>query len=359
MGASIADVARLSGVSVATVSRALRGLPNVSVDTRARVRAAADELDYVADPNAARLAGQRTSTLALVVPMLSSWYHGRLLEAVEQAAGTAALEVLPYVLTSEERVAAFVEQLPFRKRIDALLVSDIPLEPEAAARVVDGGVPVVTCGAGLPGASTVRIDDRAAAAGVTRHLLGLGHVDVGVIGGPGLGPDFTVPHDRVAGVVDALDEVGLRLRPEAVLPGNYRADDGARGMAALLATDRVPTAVVALSDEMAIGAIHTARAAGLRVPQDLSVVGFDDHDLARYADLTTVRQDIGRVGGGLVALALERVEDPSADPVHRVVPTSLVERGTTAPPPAPGGLAAGGPGATTTPTGGHPVGRTT
>lgn len=335
MGSSIADVARLSGVSVATVSRALRDLPNVSPTTRDRVRRAAAELHYVADPNAARLAGQRAATVGLVVPMLSTWYHSTLFAGVEQACEDAGHDVLPYVVGNRERLSAFVDDLPFRKRVDGLVLADIPLLPDMIDRIEGTGVAVATCGPNVPGGSSLRIDDRAAAAAATQHLLGLGHERLAVIGGLQRDPfDFVVPHNRMAGVRDALAAAGHDLDDDLVLEGDYMPRGGARAMEALLARPGPrPTAVVALSDEMAFGAIHVARRAGLRVPQDLSVVGFDDHDLARYVDLTTIRQDVVGIGRRLVELLLQAVEAPTEPGVHERAATELVVRATTGPAP--------------------------
>lgn len=336
VGASIADVARLSGVSMATVSRALRGLPNVSPPTRDRVLAAAEQLHYVADPSASRLARQRTSTIGLVVPMLGGWYHGELFRAVEHAAGEAGYDLLPFVTGSGERLQRFVRELPFRKRVDGVAVADVPADGDSARRLTEGDVPVVTCGTSLPGASSVRIDDRAAAADATAHLVALGHTDLAVIGVQGAAqPDFAVPIQRLRGVRDALAAAGLELPDHRIMHGGgYRADDGAVAMRAILDDDAgAPTAVVAFSDEMAIGAVHAARAAGLGVPDDLSVIGFDDHDVSRFVGLTTVRQDVPAIGARLTALLVDRLVDPQAPAAHEVAETRLVVRQTTGPAP--------------------------
>jgi DNA-binding LacI/PurR family transcriptional regulator len=337
VAASIADVARRSGVSVATVSRALRGLPNVSPATRDRVRVAADELHYVADPNAARLAGQRTWTIGLVLPMLSTWYHSRLFEGIERAGEELGYDVLPYVVGGRERLRAFLADQPFRKRVDVLVVADVRLDEAVLADLRATGVPVLVCGMHVEGASSLRLDDRAATAGATRHLLDLGHTDIAVIGGLTDDPfDFAVPLERIAGVRDALGAAGLALPDDHVQPGDHRPESGERAMQTLLALRPRPTGVIALSDEMAIGALHAVRQAGLRVPDDVSVVGFDDHDVARHVELTTVRQDVVGIGTRLVEMLVAELADPAAGPRHEIAPTELVVRGTTG---APAGAA--------------------
>ena len=333
MEASIADVARLSGVSVATVSRALRGLPNVSPATRERVVQAAEELHYHPDPNAARLAGQRTTTIGLVMPVLGSWYHAQLFAGVEGAAAAADMEVLPIVLAGRDRLVQFVQKLPFRKRVDGLVVADVPLADDELDRVLSADVPVVM--GGIPDSRTTSLhpDERRASREAVQHLLDLGHTSIGIIGGLEDDPfGFPSPHARIQGARDATGAAGLDLPDERVVPGNFGFAGGAEAMERLLAADEPPTAVFALSDEMAVGAIHTARHSGLDVPGDLSVVGFDDHDVARFVDLTTVRQDVMGIGERLAELLLERIADPDAPLRHETVHTELVVRGTTARP---------------------------
>lgn len=329
MGASIADVARLSGVSVATVSRALRGLPNVSPATRDRVRAAADELRYVADPNAARLAGRSTRTVGLVVPVLSSWYHAQVVAGVEGALVAEGYDLLPFVVGGAQRLQRFVEELPFRKRVDGLLLVDVPMTQAQVATVTGAGVPVVTSGVRVDGIPSLRLDDHAAAAAAVAHLLEQGHQRVAVIGGLADDPfGFQVPRDRLAGARDALGAAGLSLDDDLVVSGNFSFAGGAEAMHDLLALPDPPTAVFAISDEMAVGAIHAARSCGLVVPDDLAVVGFDDHDVARYVDLTTVRQDVLWVGERLTELLLEQLGDDDVLARHETVPAELVVRGT-------------------------------
>ena len=336
MSSTIEDVARAAQVSVATVSRALRGLPNVAPSTRSRVVAAANELDYVADPTASRLAGGRRLVLGLVVPMLGQWFYAKLFSGIEAVATVAGYDVLPFTTSGPGGSERFIRQLPFRKRVDGLILADAPLSDIQFEAVMRTGVPVVSLGSFAPGVSGIAVDNIAASRLAVGHLTALGHTRIALIGGS---PDdpfrFSVPVDRFHGYQDALRTAGLSFDPSLVVPGNFSAEGGAEAMQKLLGAPSPPTAVFACSDEMAIGAMQVARDAGLRVPEDVSMIGIDDHDVSAYVGLTTIRQDVTGQGERVARLLLERLQSDAVgqEEVHEVHPTRLVVRRSTGPPP--------------------------
>jgi LacI family transcriptional regulator, repressor for deo operon, udp, cdd, tsx, nupC, and nupG len=330
---TIEDVARRAKVSVATVSRALRGLPNVAPSTRQRVMAVAAELEYVADPSASRLAGGSGRTVGLVVPMLGQWYYAKLFSGVEAVVAAADHDLLPFTLSGPGGISRFVETLPFRKRADGLIIVDAPLAVEDLRRVAASGAPVVTLGLASELAPGLVIDNAAASRLAVGHLTGLGHRRIALIGGLTDDPfHFSVPVDRYRGYRDALQAAGLEVDPSLVVPGNFSLEGGAEAMHVLLAHDDPPSAVFACSDEMAIGAMQVARDAGRRIPEDLSIVGFDDHDVAEYVGLTTIRQDVVGQGEQVASMLLDLLSGGAGTPERRVLPTRLVVRRTTAPP---------------------------
>jgi DNA-binding LacI/PurR family transcriptional regulator len=209
------------------------------------------------------------------------------------------------------------------------------LQPDRAEQdaLSAAGGPVAIVGMAVPGWSSVRIDDYAAARRAMDHLIALGHRRIGFLGGH---PDdvlhASAAIDRQAGWRDALRSAGLPAAPELDETGGFTVPGGKAGMGRLLALPRPPTAVFAASDEMAIAAAWTARRAGLRVPGDVSVVGIDDHEMAELFELTTVAQPVEVQGALAAEMLLTALADPSAPPVQLVVPTELVVRGTTAPP---------------------------
>lgn len=332
MGASIGDVAARAGVSVATVSRALRDLPNVAPSTRDRVRMAAAELQYVADPNASRLAAGRTRTIGMVVPLITQWYFAQVVTGAEGVLAASGYDLLLYNVGGPSGRARFLESLPFRKRVDGVIVVDLPLSEREQERLQSAGAPVVLVGVRSRTAPTVTIDNVAAACTATRHLVNLGHERIGLVSGSPDDPlGFPAPLERRAGYQRVLEEAGLDARPELDVPGNFSMRGGAEAMAQLLAADRPPTAVFAESDEMAIGALKTVRDAGLCVPADISVIGFDDHEAAEYLGLTTMHQSVLDQGEVAAGVLLRTIEGGGRAPEHIVLPTKLVVRTTTGP----------------------------
>ena len=334
---TIGDVARRADVSVATVSRALRGLPNVAPSTRTRVLQAAEELQYVSNPSASQLAGGRSLTVGLVVPMLGQWYYSRVFTGVEGVVGAAGYDVMPFTLSGPGGVSRFVESLPFRRRVDGLVLVDAPLDDDQIAVVRAAGATLVTMGLLIDGVAGLAVDNLAAARLAVGHLTGLGHERIALIGGADDDPfRFAAPVDRRRGYQEALAAAAIDDDPALVVAGNFSLEGGAEAMHQLLTLDEPPTAVFAGSDEMAIGAMQVARDAGLRVPEELSIVGIDDHDVSEYIGLTTIRQDVVAQGERAAQLLLEQLDPEHVQPpAHERHPTRLVVRRTTAPP-APG-----------------------
>ena len=330
--ASIEDVARLAGVSIATVSRSLRGLPEVAPSTRDRVLAAAHELDYVASPFAARLASGRTSTVAVVVPYVDRWFFACVLGAVEAVLGGAGYDLLLYNLASPTGRERFFTLLPVRKRVDAVLIVSLELTGTEIESMRGLGVPVGIVGSDVPGFFSARIDDIAGAEVAVRHLVGRGHTRVGLIGGDTADPmRFTPPLYRRAGYLDALGAAGISVDPDLEQLGYFTPQGGEAAMARLLSVPDRPTAVFAESDEMAYGAMRAVRRAGLRVPQDVAVMGFDDHDAAEMLDLSTVRQPVRAQGTAVAEALITAIAGSPTDGESTVLATELVVRGSTDP----------------------------
>jgi LacI family repressor for deo operon, udp, cdd, tsx, nupC, and nupG len=333
--ATIEDVAAAAGVSVATVSRALRGLPNVAWSTRERVAKAADALSYRADPSAARLASGRSRSIAIAVPLLNGWYFAQVVAGAEAVCSEAGYVLVVMCVADRSGRRALVDAATsIDRRVDGVVFVDVPVREDELESVAASGLRVVTIGQRCDGFSSVGIDDVAVGELAVAHLVGLGHRRIGIIGGQAedqLG--FVVPQMRQNGAERALTGAGLALDPALYVGGSFNVGGGREAMAELLARPDPPTAVFAMSDEMAFGAMQTLRSAGLRTPDDVSLVGVDDHDLAEVVGLTTVRQsaaDHGARAARLVIDALDGVDDGT--PVRIVHEIELVVRETTATP---------------------------
>lgn len=333
----IDDVARLAGVSTATVSRALRGLPTVSEATRSRVLEAAAQLGYIASPSASRLAGGKTRSVAVVVPRITRWFFATVVEAAEDAFHQAGYDLLLYNLGgSEHERQRLLHTAALYKRVDAVMLVATPLLADDFASVTGLKLPGVTVSSGtrVPGWPSIRIDDVAAARTATEHLVRLGHRRIAHISGdPADELAFTTHIDRRRGWCEALQAAGIEPDPLLDVEAEFTVAGGGRAVAELLRRGAPPTAVFAACDEMAMGAMAALRQAGLRVPADVSVIGIDDHDLAGVVGLTTVAQpaaEQGRLAAATLLRPLTQDDGPVDETV--ILPTRLTVRESTAPP---------------------------
>ena len=338
------DIARRAGVSLATASRALSSAPGVAPATRERVLAVAEQLSYVVSPEASRLSGGSTRRVAVVVPHISRWFFGAMLEALESALREADLDVLLYTVGDAADRHAFFERLPARRKVDAVVVLAFPVSEAEQERLELMGVTIVAAGGQSAVYPYVCIDDEAAGRQAMDHLIFLGHRRIAMIAA--LDPDAPGWPDRpgrTEAYYSALREAGIPADRSLVTTVDWGGLQGAEAMGELLSLREPPTAVYAHSDEVALGALRTLRRAGIRVPEDISVIGIDDHPLAELTDLTTVGQPVRQQGvlAGQMVLGLLQGED-----VDRAVtvPTRLVIRRSTAPPRAIRAAAPGGQG---------------
>lgn len=335
-GTGIEAVARASGVSTATVSRALRGLPGVSDETRARVLDAARVLQYVASPSAATLASGRTRCVGVVLPWVDRWYFSGVLDGISQVLGPAGFDMLVWNLRGSEEVrrTVFTPGM-LSKRVDGVLVVSLRPTPEEFAALQVFGHRVASIGSKVAGWGSVTIDDVQSARMAAQHLLSLGHHRIALVGGAtSSGLQFDTPGRRMQGFSEAMQAAGAEVQQRWVVPADYAEEDGYREARMLLASQDRPTALLLCSDEMAFGALRAVRALGLSVPDDVSIMGIDDHDLSASLGLTTVAQDVAHQGRVAALALLAGVHDPLGTPPASIEPLRLVVRGSTGAPPA-------------------------
>ncbi len=328
------DIAAEAGVSNATVSRALNGLPNVTPSTREHVLSVARRMGYRPDQRGARRANSRPSrlgTVAVVVPLLDQWFYAKIAAAIEETLGGAGYEVQWYTLARLPggRDDLF-ERVLTLDDIDGVIAVSFPLLPQDEEYALTSGLHIVAVNSNESSLPTVRIDDEQAASTAVQHLVNLGHTRIGCITSLLDDPiEFGQTIMKTRAFRATLTAAGLEPDESLILPGNLTSAGGADAMATMLARSNPPTAVFSISDEMAIGAAHTVRRHGLSVPDDVSIVGFDDHDLAHCFDLTTVRQDVAGLGVA-AARKLRQLMSGESVPTETVLPTQLVVRNTTA-----------------------------
>jgi DNA-binding LacI/PurR family transcriptional regulator len=348
--ASIVDVAARAGVSVATVSRALRDMPNVSTTTRDRVLLAAAELHYSASPLASGLVTGRVRSVGVVMPYAGRWFFAEVLRGIEEELRGHGYDLVLHVLADERRRQGFFASLPVRRRVDAILVVALPLMSAEVDVLRTLHVPLACVAEPVAGLHGELIDNVAAGRLAVQHLINLGHRRIACIGGDPRGPErFSIPGLRSQGYREALVSAGIPVRPDWLCDGRYTAQGGELMMTALLSLPGGrPTAVFCQSDEMAFGALRALRRSGLRCPDDVSIVGVDDHELSETFDVTTVAQPVTAQGASAARWVISRLEGtaPLDTDLEGVAthPARLVLRGSTAPaPPAQVPAADGAP----------------
>lgn len=340
---TIQKVADLAGVSTATVSRALAGKKTVSASTKARVEAAAKELGYVVSSAASSLASGRTRNIGVVMPFLDGWFYTRVLKGAHEALSDAGYDLTLYHLDASAtgqggainpRRERLFDEFLGRQRVDGFIAVSLELTDAELTRLRTINKPAVGIGGPIPGAVTLSIDDAAVARLATEHLLSLGHRHIAHIGGdPLLDLDFHLPRNRRAGYEAALKSRSIEPDPLLVRVADFTLAGGYRATLQLLGDPRVaPTAIFAASDEMAMGALLAARDLGKKVPDDLSIIGIDGHELGEFFGLTTVSQFPETQGRLAAEAVLRELHRQTPEPHNVSLPFELVVRRSTSVP---------------------------
>ena len=308
-GATIREVADRAGVSIKTVSRVVNNEPNVRPGTRERVRDAVAALDYEPLPAARGLAGRRTFSIGLVYENPHEFsYFQRLLEgAYEACEGHGhALLLRP---CPDDLTPSMVREFVRQTRVDGvLLTAPIADRGDVTSLLVEGGTAFAQISPRdtNPDWTSVSPDDVAASRALTAHVLGLGHRRIGFIKGD---PRHGASHKRLTGHLECLRDHGLEADPALVVEGRFDFDSGKRGLLALCRLAELPTAIIACNDDTAAGVVVGAHERGIRVPETLSVAGFDDSPTATHTwpALTTVRQPIAAIAHRATELLIANI----------------------------------------------------
>ena len=292
---TIRDVAQEAGVSHQTVSRVINGSSDVLPDTRGRVEAAIQSLGFRPNAIARSMAQGRTNTLACISPNLTDYTFSSIIEGAEQEARQHGYFLLSSSAADAESFEALVSELVGHRRVDGLIVINPYIDERYKS--VPEDFPMVIVGARSRDLSvcSVSLDDEKVAYDATNHLIALGHKQIAMITGPML-EDCSC--DRSDGFMRALKEAGIPVDLSMIIEGNWTATSGQDALLSLAEQGRLPSAIFAQNDRMALGVLHSARDMGLSVPKELAVIGVDDMPLASYFDppLTTMHQDMPRIG---------------------------------------------------------------
>ena len=333
--ATIQEVARAAGVAPSTVSRYLNGQLRVSPATEARMLDAVRDLGYVPNAQARNLARRRSGVVGFVVPEISNPYFGAIADYVVDAVERHGLLVLLCSTRSQAvREASYIDLLA-SGAIDGMLYLGSFRSNERLAAAIRGGLPVVVIDepiADVPGVHTVVMDDYAGGYQAASYLVALGHRRIAFVSGPA---ELASVQERRRGYEDALRKGGIDPAEQLMLAGHFTEQFGMSALPRLLAAPEPPTAAFVASDYIALGMLSAAETHGVRVPADLSVVGFDDIRFSQYVRprLTTIRSPLERLAQLGVELLFDRLAGEDSGVRTEVLPVELIVRESAGPPP--------------------------
>lgn len=333
---TIRDVAEQAGVGLATVSRVINNSPQVSSTTRLKVLEAIDALNFVPNPSARRLSWGKTLTISVIAPFFTRPSITERLRGIEITLVDSEYDMILYNVETVKRRDECIHEVIRSERTDGVIIISLSPQEDDLPLLINADVPIVLVDANHPSLSQfnrVIVDDIEGGKKATQHLLDIGHQKIAFLGDKFDNPFyFTSSRYRFEGYCHALTESGLEIRPDYVFEsehGRYQAYEIACKM---LSSDQPPTSVFAASDTQAMGVIQAARDLNLNVPGDLSVIGYDDLEIAEYLGLSTIRQLLFESGQRGIELLLEAIQEKPNPPICEILPTELIIRDTTASP---------------------------
>ena len=328
----IVEIAKRAGVSPATVSRALRGMHHVNERTRKKIIDAAQAVDYPIRPDLLpRNEGGKTHTIGVIAPFISRWYFSQALAGAEQALREAGMDLLLYNFAQIDARQRVFQQKKLVGKVDGLIVMSLPPTEKEFDQILGLGIPVALLGTADSRCSSVSIDDVEGATVATEHLIEMGHREIAIMAGQvEKDYNFQVSSDRKRGFIEALTRHEIEFNPAFELTANFDSHTAELAMDELLVRKKLPTAIFCESDEMAFGVLQSLRKKGLRVPEDISVIGYDNHEYSDVLGLTTIAQPVQFLGQLAAVQIMAKIEKPESQLAQMVVPTHLIIRNSVA-----------------------------
>ena len=332
MPPTIYDIAREAKVGIGTVSRVFNDHPSVSKETRRRVLRVANRLSYRPHPYARGLARKRTNSIMAVIPFFTTFFFMEILQGVQSKLSELDCDVILFGVNHPDQVESSLRHHVLRSRVDGLLFFSMRMPDTFVSQFPHHRTPVVLVDAFHERFDSLTVDNQQGAYAATQHLISLGHKQIGLLGA---NRESIPAKERLRGFQNAMEQAGLKVDPSLVKNSSspkldgFTRESGFEVMNQFLALGKkMPTAVFVSSDIQAAGALNAIRAAGLRCPEDISIVGFDDIELAGHLGLTTMRQPMFEMGVLAAESLLARLEDPTQEPTHRMFMPKLVVRNT-------------------------------
>ncbi len=327
---TIQDVARIAGVGVGTVSRVINNSPDVKPATRKKVLSAIAQLNYRPNPIARSMISKQTGAIGVIVPFFTRPFHTELLRAVQAGLTRSSKELVLYNVETVAQRDYYLSALPMLHRVDGLLLLSLPLEDSYASDIKDTGLSIVLIDTYSPIFTSLIVDNIEGAYQAVKYLIELGHQRIGFINGVIEGSiKFNQANDRLIGLHRAYGEAGLSFDPELVLTSEWSRSGGKQAAMQLLTLKQRPTAIFAASDMQAIGVLEAAKELHIKVPDDLSVIGFDGIEIAELLELSTIQQPVQQLGELGVLKLIEVMNKPSQQPELIRLHTTLIPRQTT------------------------------
>jgi LacI family transcriptional regulator len=325
---TIYDVAERSGVSISTISRVLNAPDKVNSKTHKRVMEAIDHLGFVPKAEARARALRNTNRIGVLTPFFTAPSFVQRLRGVASALSKANYELVIYPVDSVEHLQGYISSIPLMQNIDGLIIMSLAIDDKEARRLHDNGMETVLIEYSHPQLNSIVINDFQGGRVVAEHLVNKGHTRLAFLG------DIEPPEkyaihpvkSRLLGFKEYLEESGLTLSKQYIGSCAYDREETSTVASELLNVSNKPTAMFVASDIQALSVMKVARQMGLRIPDDLAIVGFDDIDVAEHVDLTTIRQHLDESGRLAVEILLSRIADPNRPLQNINLPLNLVER---------------------------------
>jgi DNA-binding LacI/PurR family transcriptional regulator len=331
MAVTIYDVARYAGVGIGTVSRAMNNSPRIKPETKARIQKAIRELKYRPHALARGLALQKTGLVAILLPVFTGYFYIELLKAIQQEISQHDYDLVLYSITRSDRTGPCLRRILEERRVDGVLVLSLQI-PDAVVQLFRrSGLPVVLADGMHEKLDSFFVENEQGAFEAASYLIAMGHSRIGMIDARLSSPPA---HSRLIGFRRALAAHHIQWDPGRLVISDtvsekdgFNREAGYEAMKHLLALkNNRPTGVFISSDIQAAGAVQAVREAGLGIPDDMAIVGFDDIELAEYLGLTTMHQPLSEMGGMAVRRLIERIENPDLPVLRRGFDTRLVVR---------------------------------
>lgn len=325
---TIYDVAKLAGVSIATISRVLNSPDKVSPETHKKVMSAIDRLGFVPKAEARAWAMQGTGRIGVLTPFFTAPSFVQRLRGAAAALSKANYELVIYPVDAPERLQGHLSSIPLMKNVDGLIIMSLAIEDIDAKRLSANGMETVLIEYNHRGMNSILIDDEYGGGLAAEHFIKKGHKTFAFIGDVEPPERFSIHpvRSRLKGYKQKLQEAGFSISKAHIVSAPYTQTESRKAALELLQSPKPPTAIFAASDFQALAVMKAARQLGIKIPDDVALVGFDDIDVAEHVDLTTISQHLDESGRLAVEILLSRIHEHGRPLQHVNLPLTLIER---------------------------------